>query len=392
VKKSLFNHRRERKPIPRWAGAVGRRDGFQYDWRMPESPPASAVTRISLAAEVPPALAGRRLDQIAASLFPDYSRARLQAWIRAGSLRVNGEQRRPRDALVAGDRLRVEAELAQEEGWQAQDMALAIAHEDAHLLVIDKTAGTVVHPAAGHHAGTLLNGLLHRYPQLAELPRAGIVHRLDKDTTGLMVVAKTLPAHTALVRQLQAREIGREYEAVVQGLLTGGGTVDAPLGRHPVNRKKRAVIDSGKEAVTHYRLLRRFACTWPTSVTHSWATRSMAAACSCRRAAVRRCARRCAAFSARRCMRPGSTSRIPSAARRWASPRSAPISPIPFPSILPFPTNSNTEPETIARVSVWTVSPTGIKTPRMRRHGVCRTGRLCGEEQRRASPDICGGL
>ena len=225
---------------------------------MPENPTASTATRISLEAEVPSALAGKRLDQIAASLFPDYSRARLQAWIRAGSLRVNGELRRPRDALRPGDRLRVEAELSQEEGWQAEVMPLAIVHEDEHLLVIDKPAGTVVHPAAGHRAGTLLNGLLHRCPALGELPRAGIVHRLDKDTTGLMVVAKTLTAHTALVRQLQAREIGREYEAVVQGLLTGGGTVNAPLGRHPVNRKKRAVIDDGKEAVTHYRLLRRF--------------------------------------------------------------------------------------------------------------------------------------
>lgn len=225
---------------------------------MPSLSTASTATRITLDAEVPPALAGKRLDQIAASLFPVYSRARLQDWIRAGKLRVNGQQRRPRDPLQAGDRLHIDAELAQADTWEAEDMALDIVFEDEHLLLINKAAGTVVHPAAGHRAGTLLNGLLHRHPQLRELPRAGIVHRLDKDTTGLMVVAKSLPAHTALVRQLQAREVGREYEAVVQGLLTGGGIVDAPLERHPVNRKKRAVVGGGKVAITHYRLLRRF--------------------------------------------------------------------------------------------------------------------------------------
>ena len=215
-------------------------------------------TRISLQAAVPVQLAGSRLDQIAAQLFPDYSRARLQAWIRDGALLVNGSQRRPRDKLQAGDSLEVEAELEASETWVPQPLALDIVYEDEQLLVLNKPTNTVVHPAAGNREGTLLNGLLHYCGQLAELPRAGIVHRLDKDTTGLMVVAKTLPAHASLVEQLQARSIGREYEAVVQGVLTGGGSIDLPLGRHPVHRKKRAVLESGQEAVTHYRVLCRY--------------------------------------------------------------------------------------------------------------------------------------
>ncbi len=215
-------------------------------------------TRIQLQAEVPTELAGSRLDQIAAQLFPDYSRSRLQSWIRQGSLTVNGAVQRPRDKLRAGDSLLIEAELEAAETWQAEALQLSIVFEDEQLLVLDKAAATVVHPAAGNREGTLLNGLLHHCPALAELPRAGIVHRLDKDTTGLLVVAKTLPAHTSLVDQLQRREIGREYEAVVQGVLTGGGTIDEPLGRHPVNRKKRAVMQAGKPSVTHYRVLQRF--------------------------------------------------------------------------------------------------------------------------------------
>lgn len=218
----------------------------------------SPSTRITLSAQVPAELAGKRLDQIAAQLFPDYSRARLQSWIRDGSLLVNGRSLRPRDKLRAGDNLAVDTALEAMEEWSAEALPLDIVFEDEHLLVINKSAGTVVHPAAGNRSGTLLNGLLHRYPQLEELPRAGIVHRLDKDTTGLMVVAKTLPSHTHLVKLLQARDISREYEAVVNGVLTGGGTIDADMGRHPVNRKKRAVLRNGKEAITHYRVMHRF--------------------------------------------------------------------------------------------------------------------------------------
>ena len=180
-------------------------------------------TRISLKAEVPQHLSGSRLDQIAAKLFPDYSRSRLQSWIKAGSLLVNQAQKRTRDRLATGDLLSIEAELASVKTWTAEAMPLDIVFEDEHLLVINKAADTVVHPAAGHREGTLLNGLLHYCPQLEELPRAGIVHRLDKDTTGLMVVPKTLEAHLTLVNQLQLRTVGRESSARGHGVLAGGG-------------------------------------------------------------------------------------------------------------------------------------------------------------------------
>jgi len=213
---------------------------------------------VVLQAEVTDELSGKRLDQAAAKLFPDYSRARLQSWIKDGNLRVNGEPGRNRNKVYTADRLSVDAELEADEKWSAEPMVLDIVHEDDWLLVLNKQAGAVVHPAAGHRAGTLLNGLLHHCPQLELLPRAGIVHRLDKDTTGLMVVAKTLPAHHSLVKQLQARTVHREYEAVVVGVLTAGGTIDQPLGRHPVARKKQAVVPGGKEAVTHYTVIQRF--------------------------------------------------------------------------------------------------------------------------------------
>ena len=216
------------------------------------------TTQISLLAEVPEDLSGNRLDQIAARLFPDYSRAKLQGWIRSGALLVNDKRFKPKDRLKTGDILRVEAELVATEAWSAEAIPLDIVFEDEHLLVVNKPANLVVHPAAGNRTGTLLNGLLHRCPRLAELPRAGIVHRLDKDTTGLMVVAKSQVSHTDLVRQLRDRSVSREYEAIVKGVLTGGGTLAAPLGRHPVNRKKRAVQENGQEAITHYRVITRF--------------------------------------------------------------------------------------------------------------------------------------
>ena len=217
--------------------------------------------KISHRAQVPPELAHLRLDQVAAKLFQDYSRSRLQEWIQSGELRVNGAKRRPRDKLAAGDELVLEAVVSHEQPWHAEPLPIDPVYQDKHVLVLNKPAGLVVHPAAGNWQGTLLNGLLHAFPELENLPRAGIVHRLDKDTTGLMVVARSLKAHTSLVAQLQARSVSREYEAVASGRLTAGGTVDAPLGRHPVNRKKRAVLDSefgGQEAVTHYRILNRF--------------------------------------------------------------------------------------------------------------------------------------
>ncbi|KAF1071855.1 MAG: Ribosomal large subunit pseudouridine synthase D [Pseudomonas citronellolis] len=213
---------------------------------------------IQLAAEVPFDLGGQRLDQVAAQLFPEHSRSRLAGWIKDGRLTVDGAVQRPRDIVHAGSRLALEAQLEAQGEWKAQDIELDIVYEDEHILVIDKPAGLVVHPAAGHQDGTLLNALLHHVPGLASVPRAGIVHRLDKDTTGLMVAAKTLQAHTHLVSQLQARSVSRIYEAIVAGVIVAGGTVNAPIGRHGVQRQKMAVVEAGKVAVSHYRVLERY--------------------------------------------------------------------------------------------------------------------------------------
>ncbi|HCU2028583.1 TPA: 23S rRNA pseudouridine(1911/1915/1917) synthase RluD [Pseudomonas aeruginosa] len=213
---------------------------------------------IQRAAEVPFELGGQRLDQIAAQLFPEHSRSRLAGWIKDGRLTVDGAVLRPRDIVHSGAQLVLEAEQEAQGEWVAQDIELDIVYEDEHILVIDKPAGLVVHPAAGHQDGTLLNALLYHVPDIANVPRAGIVHRLDKDTTGLMVVAKTLEAHTKLVAQLQARSVSRIYEAIVIGVITSGGTIDAPIGRHGVQRQKMAVVDAGKVAVSHYRVLERF--------------------------------------------------------------------------------------------------------------------------------------
>lgn len=213
---------------------------------------------IQRAAEVPFELGGQRLDQIAAQLFPEHSRSRLAGWIKDGRLTVDGAVLRPRDIVHSGAQLVLEAEQEAQGEWLAQDIELEIVYEDEHILVIDKPAGLVVHPAVGHQDGTLLNALLYHVPDIANVPRAGIVHRLDKDTTGLMVVAKTLEAHTKLVAQLQARSVSRIYEAIVIGVITSGGTIDAPIGRHGVQRQKMAVVDAGKVAVSHYRVLERF--------------------------------------------------------------------------------------------------------------------------------------
>ncbi|EPO7640535.1 23S rRNA pseudouridine(1911/1915/1917) synthase RluD [Pseudomonas aeruginosa] len=213
---------------------------------------------IQRAAEVPFELGGQRLDQIAAQLFPEHSRSRLAGWIKDGRLTVDGAVLRPRDIVHSGAQLVLEAEQEAQGEWLAQDIELEIVYEDEHILVIDKPAGLVVHPAAGHQDGTLLNALLYHVPDIANVPRAGIVHRLDKDTTGLMVVAKTLEAHTKLVAQLQARSVSRIYEAIVIGVITSGGTIDAPIGRHGVQRQKMAVVDAGKVAVSHYHVLERF--------------------------------------------------------------------------------------------------------------------------------------
>lgn len=214
--------------------------------------------KIQLSAWAAPEHAGQRLDQVAAELFDRFSRSRLQHWIKAGTLTVNGKQAKPKDKLMGSEELVIDAELEIEVDDAPQAIDLPVIYQDDDLLVINKPAGLVVHPAAGHHDGTLLNGLLHQDPGLNNLPRAGIVHRLDRDTTGLMVVARTLEAHTSLVAQLQDKSLYREYEAVAVGVMTSGGMVDAPIGRHPQDRKRQAVVEGGKSAVTHYRVIKRY--------------------------------------------------------------------------------------------------------------------------------------
>ncbi|MEM1262352.1 MAG: 23S rRNA pseudouridine(1911/1915/1917) synthase RluD [Pseudomonadota bacterium] len=208
---------------------------------------------------VPATCAGMRFDQAAARLFPEYSRSRIKGWILNGTATLDGAPRKPRDRVLGGERLVVNAQIAAEEVVAAEPMPLDIAYADDDLLIIDKPAGLVVHPGAGHRDATLQNGLLHAYPELAHVPRAGIVHRLDKDTSGLMLIARRVPTHTALVRALAQRTIKREYRAVCYGVLTGGGTVDAPIRRHATQRTRMAVHPDGREARTHYRVARRFA-------------------------------------------------------------------------------------------------------------------------------------
>lgn len=214
--------------------------------------------QVALAAQIPATAAGQRLDQVLAELFPDYSRSRLQQWVRAGEVLVDGAQRKAKDRVLGGEKIVIEAELEEATGVIAQDIALEVVYEDQHLLVINKPAGLVVHPAAGNPDGTLQNALLHFDSSLNTVPRAGIVHRLDKDTSGLLVVARDLTAHQSLVAQLQARSVKREYLALVWGLLVAGGTVDAPVGRHSTDRKRMAVNSFGKPAITHYRIETRY--------------------------------------------------------------------------------------------------------------------------------------
>ena len=214
---------------------------------------------MKLEIEIPDDYCGKRLDQSIASLLPEYSRSRLQHWIREGKVLVDGKIRRPRDAVHGGEKIVVDAtEVALSTHCEAEDLPVSTIYADEDLIVVNKAAGMVVHPAAGNYTGTLQNALLFHYPDLIAIPRAGIVHRLDKDTSGLMVVARSLKAHKSLVEQLQTRQMGREYEAVVYGVMVAGGTVDEPVGRHPVDRKRMAVVPNGKSAISHYRVIKKF--------------------------------------------------------------------------------------------------------------------------------------
>jgi 23S rRNA pseudouridine1911/1915/1917 synthase len=207
---------------------------------------------------LPPQAAGRRLDQALADAWPEYSRSRLKRWIDEGWLRVDGRVPKPRERVAGGERVLLDAPVEDAVAPAAEPIPLAIAWEDDDVLVVNKPAGLVVHPGAGNPAGTLQNALLAHDARLARLPRAGIVHRLDKDTTGLLIVARNEPARAALTESLAARDVHREYQAVCVGVMTAGGTVDAPIDRHPVRRQRMAVRSDGREAVTHYRVLERF--------------------------------------------------------------------------------------------------------------------------------------
>jgi 23S rRNA pseudouridine1911/1915/1917 synthase len=236
---------------------------------------ASAADPGDLFLALPPGAAGLRFDMALAQALPQYSRSRLKAWIDAGRVTLDARIVDPKHKVRGGEEIRIRP-LADpgETAFAAQAIALDIVYQDAALLVVDKRAGLVVHPGSGNWEGTLLNALLHYLPQLRTVPRAGIVHRLDKDTSGLLVVAKTIPAQTHLVRQLQARAVKREYMAVAAGDVARAGTVDAPIGRHPTRRTTMAVAATGKPARTHYEVVERFGiatllrCRLETGRTH----------------------------------------------------------------------------------------------------------------------------
>jgi 23S rRNA pseudouridine1911/1915/1917 synthase len=199
-----------------------------------------------------------RLDQLLAQLLPEYSRSQLQRWIKGGCVAVGDNHLRPKDRVSGGETIVIAVPEAPEPDWVAQTMPLDIVYEDEHILVLNKPAGMVVHPGAGNPDRTLLNALLSHAQALRALPRAGIVHRLDKDTSGLMVIAKSQRARLNLIEQLASRQLHREYVTVVNGVMISGGTVDAPIGRHPKDRKRMAVVERGKPAVSHYRVIERF--------------------------------------------------------------------------------------------------------------------------------------
>jgi 23S rRNA pseudouridine1911/1915/1917 synthase len=212
----------------------------------------------ALKVQIPADLHGTRLDAAAAHLFPDFSRSRLAEWIKAGRLQRNHQAAKPKDKVAVDDQLSLWPETENRVEWAPEPLPLDILYEDEHVIVLNKPAGLVVHPATGHQTGTLVNGLLAHAPEMSGLPRGGIVHRLDKDTSGVMLAARSAIAHKSLVAQLSDRSVSRIYSAVCRGTFTGGGTIDAPIGRHPTSRLKMAVVEDGKPSKTHYRIEKRF--------------------------------------------------------------------------------------------------------------------------------------
>lgn len=207
---------------------------------------------------LPEDFAGTRLDQALSKLLPDYSRTQIQEWIKNNEVLLNGKPTKARYNVIGGEQVVLDGTMKIQHAWEAQNIALNVIYEDDAILVINKPAGMVVHPAAGNFNSTLLNALLHHAPSLQNLPRAGIIHRLDKDTSGLLVIAKTQAALHHLSLQMKERTISRIYQTIVAGILTSGGKVDAPVGRHALQRKRMAVTETGKPAVTHYRVMERY--------------------------------------------------------------------------------------------------------------------------------------
>ncbi len=207
---------------------------------------------------IPEEMSGKRLDKALAKLLPEHSRARLQGWIRDGYVLIDKKLMRPRDKIQGGEQVEIQAEIEVQISASPENIPLQIVFEDEYLIIINKPAGLIVHPGAGNPQHTLMNALLHHDQKLDQVPRAGIVHRLDKDTSGLLVIARTPQSHTSLVKQLQTRDMHREYVTIVSGTMTAGGTIDQPIGRHPKHRTRMAIVKNGRTAITHYRIIRKY--------------------------------------------------------------------------------------------------------------------------------------
>ena len=216
------------------------------------------MRKIQLKIVIPEKFKGKRLDLALSKLFPEHSRSRIQSWIKAGEVEVNNSKYKQRNVVNSGDIIKINTTLKSIDKHQAEHISLDVIHEDKAIIILNKPAGLVVHPGAGNQKHTLVNALLHFDEKLDVLPRAGIIHRLDKDTTGIMIIARTIESYTYLVNELQKRNIKRNYKAIICGQLVAGGVIENKIGRHPVHRTKMAVTDKGKLATTHYRIIKKF--------------------------------------------------------------------------------------------------------------------------------------